>query len=1528
MNNVGISLKRFNCLLFLLGIFSFARAQNIVPNPSFEDYNFCPTSVGVGFPLPAIPWKCATGGSCDYYNACATAASGVSVPDNFEGHQVAHTGVAYAGIYAKVAFFLWREYLEVQLTEPMVAGDSYYVSLWVNNSDTTCGTNTLGVYFSQTPSTYTGTGVYNVTPQISANMGFMSDDTAWVLISACYAAVGGEQWMIIGNYKDDANTPIDPLCTLVHHSYYYVDDVSVEDNGPAGTLDFDLGPPVTACNQYVIDPGISGGYYYWSDGSNGPKLTVTQSGTYAVTITKDCDIGVDSIDVTILGDFNPVDLGPTDVNICSGDSYNISLDPNSGSYVWQDGSTSPNYTITSTGVYQVSLDDGCDVTTDAISVYVIDPPSPFSLGADTAICIGHTITYSFDPNLGTFHWQDNSNSPNYTISTAGDYQLTISNMCGEVSSDIVVDETAPPVIDLGPAQVMLCPGQTIDFSFDPDMGNYLWQDGSTSPVYTISGPGIYSLTVTNQCGTSTDQVNATLVGQPVFDLGQNDTLCPAQLPFTLDVSGATNASSYLWQDGSTAAQFHVNNAGAFSVTVSNSCFSISDTIEELIADPPPMVDLPPDQFLCPGEVLLLDDNNITGNYMWQDGSTSTSFLVTQAGTYSLTVSNSCGSDNDHILIQYVDPLSAPDLGPDIGLCPGEQYILHAGVSGVNYLWQNFSTADSFVVSSPGVYSLVISNSCNSASDTVVVTVSNTPPQVDLPNTLSLCSSDTLILNAGISGVQYLWNDGSQKSTLKVFNTGIYSITVSNACGTGSDSIEILDAGSSPLISLGPDIALCSGENHLIVPVSSGVNTWLWQDGSTSPTYTVNGPGTITTQVSNNCGVGYDTLIVSLSPDVPLLSLGPDTSVCPGSSVMFTINIPGVNILWSDGSTNPDFTTTNPGLIYATISNNCNSSSDSLNLNFLPAAPLLDLGPDQSLCPGDVITLSPGIAGVNYLWQDGSTGPVFNAALGGAIILTVSNTCGSATDTLNITETNNGPQVDLGPDVLSCEGSTVTLHSGILGVNYLWQDGSTNPDYTTNVSGTFIVQVSNSCGIDADTVVVNINGSAPLPYLGKDTTLCQGESILLIANPDSETSVTWQDGSTSSIYNVTSSGTYILSESNRCGANADTIDVEINGTSPQFSLGLDTVLCEGSVLELIANPDPLTNIMWQDGSDSTMYVVTTSGSYILSESNRCGTAADTIDVEFNGIAPHPDLGRDTVLCDGETVVLFANPDFGTSVTWQDNSTSSTYNVTSAGVYVISATNHCGMATDTINISYQSPPQDFNLGPDTILCPGESFVLNAPQTNDIITWQDGSHGASFVADQAHVYSLQVTNDCGLTKDSLVVSIDNRSPSINIDPTIPLCDGDTITLDASQSFNADYLWNNGSIMPSIQVSSPGLYSVSVVTDCQTVQQDIEVVPSADCNDQIGIPNVFSPNGDQVNDVFSISIGTDLKIISLSCSIFDRWGNMVFLSDDINFSWDGRFRNQELMPGVYVYVIDMNYVVRGQLRQQILSGDLTLIR
>ena len=1309
INRPTLHVYRLMCCIIIWTLNSVAVvAQNLVPNPSFEIFTTCPLTLGIGGPLQATPWVGIN--TADYHNACGGFNTGV--PINAFGYQDARTGVAYAGIFHKINGGMpeQREYLQAPLLEALQPGVCYEVGYWINLADIGCGVNQTGALFTQGPEP----NPFEMTPQLDAGGPFYTDKVNWQYISGYVLAVGGEDYITIGNFYNDADTDFDPPCDdFVVSAYYFIEDVLVEISA-IQEINVELGSPVTSCDSFVIDPGNPQYSYVWSDGSTGPTLTVSATGTYSVTASYACFTAEDEIEVTILEEVS-VDIGPPSIDLCAGDQIDISLDPNEEIYTWQDGTQSPDYTITSGGTYQVTLDNGCYSATDAITINLIDVPDPFSLGEDTFFCPGESILFDLDPSLGNFLWQDGTAGPTYIITDEGNYALTISNACGEESATIDVSLLEPPAVDLGPDTIVLCDGDFVEYNLDPYLTEYQWDDGSSGPDYIISNPGFYGVTATNACGVDTDFVTVMVGTAPVVSLG-------------------------------------------------------------------------PDTTFCEGDTLVLSPLAQNGNFIWQDSSTANTLLVITQGLYAVTVTNACGADEDTIAINTFAPLASPDLGPDTSLCSNQTLILQTNTPGATFLWNDLSTADTLVVSTSGQYYVEVSNVCLSLSDTIQVDLFDNGPIVQLPPDFALCAGDTAVLDAGISGVSYLWSDGSALSQLTVSSPGLYSISVSNTCGSGADTILITSGVASPAVQLGMDTSICAGEIFLINPTYANVDSWLWPDGSTGSQYSVTAPGIAYVAVSNSCATAFDTLLVSLSPAVPLLDLGPDTSICPGTSISLSIDVPDVNILWSDGSTASSIILSDSAAIYALITNQCGQSTDTFSVFLLPGIPMIDLGTDQNICPGETFTITPGITDVAYLWNDGSVLPQFEATQDDTISVTISNSCGSSSDTLILTESTEGPLVDLGPDIVACSGETVIIEAGILGVMYSWQDGSTQDQLVTTQSGTYSLMVSNACGSDQDTIQVLFEALPIAQNLGSDTTLCEGEILRLTAS---------------------------------------------GGTGSQF-------------------------------------------------------------------------------------------------VWQDQSIADTVVVTSPGIYSIISSNRCGELSDSINISYINSPLPFSLGPDTTLCQNESILLSAPSDTFDLVWQDGSTVADLLVDQQGTYILQLSNQCGAVSDSINISINPDSIVPGLLPQLSWCPGDILTLDVTQPFLANYIWNTGSADPLIEISEAGIYSVVITTACSQASAQTLVITPEDCftSPAFSIPNVFSPDGNGVNDFFTVSTNLPENVIAMEGTMYDRWGNILYTSRAIPFTWDGMADGKPMNPGVHVYLIRVTYLDGGDQKSRTFAGDVTLMR
>ncbi len=199
-------------------------AQSLVPNGDFELHTGCPT--GLNQLNKADFWIDPTYWTPDYFHACGTA--GYSVPNNVGGHQVPLSDSAYAGIFL-YSDSPGREYIETPLVGPLIAGSTYYFEMYMNLLDNSkYSVRNIGVYFSDTLVFTPTVAAMPFVPQIVNADPAYPDTVNWYAVTGYYTAHGGESYLIIGNFDDDANTP-HPIVNPAGYGYatVYIDDVSL-----------------------------------------------------------------------------------------------------------------------------------------------------------------------------------------------------------------------------------------------------------------------------------------------------------------------------------------------------------------------------------------------------------------------------------------------------------------------------------------------------------------------------------------------------------------------------------------------------------------------------------------------------------------------------------------------------------------------------------------------------------------------------------------------------------------------------------------------------------------------------------------------------------------------------------------------------------------------------------------------------------------------------------------------------------------------------------------------------------------------------------------------------------------------------------------------------------------------------------------------------------------------------------------------------------------------------------------------------
>lgn len=587
-----------------------------------------------------------------------------------------------------------------------------------------------------------------------------------------------------------------------------------------------------------------------------------------------------------------------------------------------------------------------------------------------------------------------------------------------------------------------------------------------------------------------------------------------------------------------------------------------------------------------------------------------------------------------------------------------------------------------LVSATGSYILSVQDTLGcTVMDTVNVTIY---PEIDVnlgnDTTVTSCEA-SLILDAGVSGMTYLWNTGATTQTLTVTASGAYSVAVINEGNcVYIDSIHVTI--TPPTMELGNDTILCAGGTLMLDAGNPGLD-FMWSTGATTQTITVSNSGSYNVTVTDGNCTMTDTINVTVLPELTV-DLGADTTM-NSCYVPVTLNAgnSGMIYLWSTGATTQTINVTASGTYMVTVSNGgiC-SVMDTISVTVNPLTLEVDLGNDTILCAGQTVMLDAQNTGLDFMWSTSATTQMLTVSTSGSYsVMVMDGTC-MAMDTINVTVL---PEltVDLGMDttVVFCIGS-LTLDAGTSGMLYLWSTGATTQTLEVTASGTYSVEITNegNCMV-MDTINVTVNPGTITVDLGMDTsiTTCTHETITLDAGITGGL-YTWNTGTTSQTFEVTTTGAYYVDVMDTLGCMAsDTVMVTIIDNTIDLNLGADTTVCECIILTA-----PIGNTMytWCNGADYPQVNACSSGMYCVTVSNGTCIASDTVMITIN-TPPTVELGMDTIVITG-SVVLDAG--VAASYMWSTGATTQTILVTVSGTYHVTITDVFGCtAMDSIVVT---------------------------------------------------------------------------------------------------------------------------------------------------------------------------------------------------------------------------------------------------
>ncbi len=1335
----------------------------------------------------------------------------------------------------------------------------------------------------------------------------------------------------------------------------------------------------TTATSMLNSTGSSNGatiFYLWttangniSGPNNVPNPVATLPGTYQLLVTNTAT-GCSATDLAIVVQ----DLAAPQLQItipapgfisCTNPTLdlqgqNLSL-PGNFTYQWTstggnilNGATTLTPTVNAAGLYTLvatNLANGCtgqsmiDVTVQTgTPIALITTPAPLTCTSPTQSLstTGSSTGANFD-----YSWTVSNGgnitmgvlTPSPVINAAGTYNLLItntSNGCTATATATVTEDKMPPPAEAGAPGLLTCTLPVFNLVANQNLPtanlNFLWTTGNgqfagnpNAVQVDVDKAGLYRLLVTdpaNGC-TATDSVLVTANQQiPSLTQAPPPTLTCTVITATLSVNGIGSSLDYQWQtangqilSGGTTANPTVNAPGLYSLTLTdgvNGCTRTSSqtVTQDIIA--PNVQAGPVATITCvaPSQVINGQNLSLPGTFTYNWTAANNGFLVSGASSLMPTV--------------------------------------NAG----------------------GDYTLITTNTNNGCTSSLMVTVgqNTTLPTASAGQDLTLsCSVNSLVINGsgtGANNLSFAWTasptgqlvSGANTPTPTINQPGMYTLVVTNPVNgcTATDAVEILNGANTPMANAGaPATLTCTIlQTTLNATASTGANfTYQWTagtggnilSGGTGLMPVVDAPGAYQLAVTNTTNGCVSTSSVTILENIapPTVDAGlPVTLTCSSTQLPLSATAGGGNNLmvnWTtvDGQLISGAATLTPqvgqsGTYVVMATNPANGCTATDNV----MVAVDTLHPVISASPGDVLdcstlsvavngTISAPASGFTSKWTT-SNGhfsgpqnlPAAQVDQPGVYVLTVQNTVNGCISTTQATVLQDimPPVATAGaPGQITCANPAISLNgtgsSAGANFSYVWtasnggqiQSGPTTLNPTVNAAGTYSLQVTNStngCTTSAATTVTLLTTPPTVVILLPQILTCTRLSVVLNAGTSSSgptfsnswttTNGQFVSGQTTLMPTVNQPGIYLLTVKNNengCTATAQTT-VTRNVTPPTAEAG--------PAGELHCN---ITEVTLQ-GSSSTPSVLTfawgTTNGQLLGATNiaqplaaQPGTYTVTVTDSSNGCTA----------ADVTTVTEIPLPDFLPTF-WPAD---------------------CFDPTGDVDFG----PVTGGAAPFRYSTDGGLTFRDLPTFNDLVPGM-------------HEFVVEDKNGCraSISKEILAPFL----PSVTLVDVITLQQGDSVllqpVLNLPVSSVATWVWTPADDLSCADCPEPWAKPLRTttytlkITDLTGCTATDRTQLRVDRKRLVYAPNIFSPNGDGINDKFLLYGKGVVEVRTLR--IFDRWGAELFLAEHLEIGkessgWDGNFGGTALNPAVFVWQAEVEFI-DGEV--EIFSGDVTLMR
>lgn len=1194
--------------------------------------------------------------------------------------------------------------------------------------------------------------------------------------------------------------------------------------------DVDIDGPTEACPGDLVELNLIGGPYasiYWPETGDDTETVFVEAGTHEV-IVEDA-FGCQNTATWVIDAFTPYEhdiFGPDEICAENGEAT-LEVDPFFNSYEWSTGDDTPTIIVTEAGYYDVTIEDENGCFAEATFFLPEADPVEVEILGDLEVCQGEFSFLEATFGFAEYEWSTGEQGPDIYAYDSDIYTVTVTdyNGCvGEADFEVLVNELEPPIIDGGD---VLCAGQDLVLSIDPIYSYYDWSTGDDTPSITITEPDFITVTVTdaNNC-TAEAEIDVIPATPIIADIQGDLVICPGE---STTLTATAGFASYTWlHNNATTNQVTIDQAGEYSVLITNGD-NCSETITTLVIEQPnPTPQISGDDHICFGETTTLTVTETYNAYAWSNTSTDAQITLDQAGTYTVTVTDNEGCEG----IASFDLTASPDLTPTIDgvldICPDESTVLTSSADAtLMHSWSpGGANGTQLTVNAAGTYTLTVEDDA-ACTATASVTVNQfDTPQAEILGDLILCENEVSTLSLSENFDTYTWSNNTSQPTIDIDQAGTYGVTVTDVNGCTAQD-EVVAQAIDISVEITGDQAICAGEQTTF-SVPDQFDSYQWSSNATINTITANTTGTYSVTVSdvNGCMATDDIdLVVN---ELPVVEIEGRLSFCPEGATEITATEGYVTYAWSNGENSATILVDeqNTYTVTVTDANGCENTASV----FVEEQAELDVAilGDLTFCDGLSTELSIDAPYAAYDWSVGNANTAtltVNETTTVSVTVTDDFGCTGSDEVMVEALALPTPQITGSLDY--CAGLSTDIGTGVY-ASYDWSVSNVDTQFVTiTTPGPVNLTVVDEHGCIGSTSTLVIENPLPVHQIQGIPGFCPDESTIL-SGQEGYIAYQWSTNSSAASITVDQTQTYELSvtDDNGCIGVAS-IDVAEYATEIPQIQGVNQ-FCPGTSTDLQATGS-FVSYTWNTGEESATITADAVDTYTVfaTDANNCVTE-NSIDVtEYIVVAPTIDAVDG--FCNGLTADLTATAGYSSYAWSPTTGANNVLTVDEGGVYEVAVIDMNGCASDAaIAITEYDLPTP-QIGGSLTFCTGLSTTLNAGATYVDYNWSSGETAAEVEINTPGTIGLTVTDDNGCvgSTNEFVNEADELSPVISGE--LDYCFGDSTTLDAGNGF-ATYAWSNASGESSIVVTAPGTYSV-YVTDAGGCDgtAEVEVVENA---------------------------------------------------------------------------------------------------